>query len=267
MYRFLAIILFAILFCCLLASNVAAVTLENRISANEDDAEERPTDGEVRRYSGGLEMVYHTPGYNQTVGLRFNGLDIPQGAFITNAYIQFETLFVDSEATTLFIEGHDTDDAPQFVSTPYDISSRVRTDARMPWAPPPWTTEGEAGPDQRTSDLSTIIKEIVDRPGWSSGNSLAFIITGDGRRVAKAVDKYPSGAALLHVEYILPGAVWRVKPNGTDPSDCSGGDSWTTAFSTIQKAIDCASAGDEIWVKRGTYTLSSAINVYKPVGI
>ncbi|SMC09667.1 choice-of-anchor Q domain-containing protein [Nitratiruptor tergarcus] len=59
-------------------------------------------------------------------------------------------------------------------------------------------------------------------------------------------------------------ATWYVK---TDGSDTNGGTSWTDAFATIQKAIDSASDGDEIWVAKGTYTLSSQINVNKAVGI
>ena len=71
----------------------------------------------------------------------------------------------------------------------------------MAWSPLPWTTMGEAGPDQRTPDISQIIQEIVSRPDWSSGNSLAFIITGTGKRVAESYNGDQGGAPLLHVEF------------------------------------------------------------------
>ena len=75
----------------------------------------------------------------------------------------------------------------------------------MTWSPVPWTTVGEAGADQRTPDLSSVIQEIVDRPGWSSGNSLVVIITGTGKRVAESYNGDQNGAPLLHVEYSTGG--------------------------------------------------------------
>ena len=58
--------------------------------------------------------------------------------------------------------------------------------------------------------------------------------------------------------------VWYVK---TDGSDSNTGISWNDAFQTIQKAIDSAIGGDEIWVKEGTHYLSSQTDLYKAVAI
>jgi hypothetical protein len=62
---------------------------------------------------------------------------------------------------------------------------------------------GEAGLDQRTPDIASVIQEIVSRPGWTSGNSLVVIITGTGERVAESYDGVAAAAPLLHVEYTI----------------------------------------------------------------
>ncbi|MBW1812439.1 MAG: right-handed parallel beta-helix repeat-containing protein [Deltaproteobacteria bacterium] len=53
---------------------------------------------------------------------------------------------------------------------------------------------------------------------------------------------------------ILHAATWYVKTDGNDPGDCSNGQSWATAYESIGKAVDCASDGDEVWVKQGAYS-------------
>ena len=174
------------------------VSVEVRVAAGSDDAEESAS-GSMSLTSSDLELVYD--GSDQMVGIRFSGVDIPQGATIVNAYVQFQVDERHSGSTALTIEGEAIDDAPTFTSSSGNISSRVRTSANVAWSPLPWTTMGAAGPDQRTPDISQIIQEIVNRPGWSSFNSLVVIITGTGERVAESYNGNQGGAPLLHVEY------------------------------------------------------------------
>ncbi len=180
--------------------------VEVRVSVGSDDAEERPDKRmKVDLSSSDLELVYASG--DQTVGMRFSGVEILQGTTIVNAYVQFQVDETSSEPTNLSIEGEAVDHAATFTASSGNISSRPRTTAAVSWPPPPsttiapWTTIGEAGPDQRTPDIASVIQEIVDRPGWSSGNSLVIIITGTGKRVAESFNGDPAGAPLLHVEY------------------------------------------------------------------
>ncbi len=134
--------------------------------------------------------------------MRFAGVDIPQGATIVDAHVQFQVDESTSGAVSLEIQGQAADDADIFSSASGDITSRSRTTASVAWSPPDWNSVGVAGLDQRTHDLSEIVQEIVDRANWLPGNALAIIITGSGRRTAESFNGSSSGAPLLHVEYI-----------------------------------------------------------------
>ncbi|MFW5444597.1 MAG: PKD domain-containing protein [Methylococcaceae bacterium] len=172
-----------------------------RVSLKSDDAEEQLSSGEIVN-SRDLELVDEGGATKaQLVGLRFNNLSIPAGATISKAYIQFHTDEVDSIFTSLVIEGEAIDNAVTFSKDIGDISNRSRTLSAVTWMPLPWNIVGEAGPDQQTSNIAIIIQEIVDRVGWSSGNSLAIIISGSGERTAIAYEGSSAAAPLLYVEY------------------------------------------------------------------
>jgi hypothetical protein len=190
----------------LMGSPVAAqqggTTLEVRVVASSDDAEESPN-GSVSIESTDLELVLDRN--NQTVGLRFNEIDIPQGANITTAYIQFQVSQATSDVTSLTIEGEAADNAASFTTDNLNVSSRLRTGASMAWLPEPWLIAAVAGPNQKSPNIASIIQEIIVRPGWARGNSLAIIISGSGKRIAESYDGLPYAAPLLHLEYTLGG--------------------------------------------------------------
>jgi hypothetical protein len=175
-------------------------TLEIPVSASSDDAEENTATGKVNRGSSDLELVDQGR-QNQIVGMRFNGLNIPKGATITKATVQFQVDETHSGNATLMIQGQATDNAPTFTNANSNISFRDRTNSVVDWSPVPWTTVGEAGADQQTPDIALVIQEIVNRQGWTSGNSLAIIITGSGQRTAESFNGDAAGAPVLHVEY------------------------------------------------------------------
>jgi hypothetical protein len=139
-----------------------------------------------------------------TVGMRFINVAIPEGATISNAYIQFQADEAQSGLTSLTIEGEVRDDAnpPTFSAINGDISLRARTAVSVSWSPDPWLAAGDAGVAQQTPNIATIIQEIVNNLNWMSGNSIVIIITGEGKRTAESFES-PSGEAVLHVEYTV----------------------------------------------------------------
>jgi hypothetical protein len=101
------------------------------------------------------------------------------------------------------IQGQAADSAATFTFAGFNVSSRPRTVASVPWSPAPWGVLGEVGPYQQTPDLSPVIQEIVNRTGWAR-KSLALIITGTGHRTAMSQDA-GTGAPVLHVEVACAG--------------------------------------------------------------
>ena len=200
-------------------SNICAglshTLVSSQIDGTTDDAEEKIADGSVSLSSGDLDLV-NDGGEVHVVGLRFQNITIPQGATITSAVIEFVADEVNTVATNLLIQGEAIDDAPSFKSSINNISSRTKTTNKLTWEPEPWETEGENDIHQKTVDLSNIVQEIVDRPGFSAGNAMAFIIEGTGIRTAESFDgssdlapklwiTYTSGACGIQAKVLLEG--------------------------------------------------------------
>jgi hypothetical protein len=196
-----------------------ANVFEKTVTAGTDDAEERAS-GSMALHSTDLDFFndrYGNGGVGQQVGIRFTGINIPPGAIITSAYLQFHTDEKSDTATTLRIQGEDDDDAAGFADVDHNISSRPTTEASAIWRPEPWSEIGESSAAQCTPDLSSIVQDIVARPGWESGNDLAFIISGSGSRTAEASEGAPGRAPVLHIEWIPgnappPGEVDKTAP-------------------------------------------------------
>ncbi len=147
------------------------------ISADQR-AEEDNSDGSVDLTgSSDIELTHES--HQQTVGLRFTNIRLDQGTTISNAYIQFTADESQSGNVTLTFKCEDVDNSPAFTTNDYDISSRTTTSASVDWSPNAWT-QGDAGADQKTVNLSSIIQEVVNRQGWSNGNAITIIITENG---------------------------------------------------------------------------------------
>jgi hypothetical protein len=181
-----------------IGSSGGQTTLTIPISAGLDDVEEKSSGSVI---VGSIDLDLVASGGNQTVGLRFNGINIPPGSTIVDAYIQFTTSSTRSSLTSLILTGEATNNATGFVKVDNNVSARQTTSASVPWSPAPWTVIGEAGLNQRTPNIKSIIQEIVNRAGWASNNSLAFFVTGTGKRDAVSFETNASDAPVLHLVF------------------------------------------------------------------
>jgi hypothetical protein len=136
----------------------------------------------------------------------FRDVQIPVGAVIRNAYIQFHVDSENDDTITNTIYGaKEANIDSSFKEELFNISSHPRTDDTVAWTPPPWLYKHEEGPDQQTPDISSIITEIISLDGWAPGNSLMLMVTNPTmkkeHREAESYDGEPESAPQLVVEF------------------------------------------------------------------
>ena len=134
--------------------------------------------------------------------LRFVNVTIPQGATINSATITLRGEETDSTSgLAATIWGVDADN-PSFPAD-YDAAEALtHTTATASWSNPAVT----AGSNINTPSISTIVKEIVDRAGWASGQAMILVIENNGSsagvyRSFHSYDSNASYAPVLNVDY------------------------------------------------------------------
>lgn len=136
-------------------------------------------------------------------GLRFQQVNIPQGATITSARVNFiAASTVDTvDGLKLRVRAEDVDDAQAFTNRAFDLSARAKTTTQVIWEPEAqWTiNESMTGPD-----ITNVMQTVVNRAGWCGNNSVALYIeptddSPEGARTAYSVD----GDLQQHAELVV----------------------------------------------------------------
>lgn len=180
----------------LVGQGAKATDVTYDVTASADDALQFGSTMYVTSYP--YLILGHPSSYN---GLRFTGVNIPQGATIQSAYLEFTSSHtLSTNPCQATIQGIAQDSPPAFSSSSNDISSRPLTSASVPWTLPNTT----AGAIFQTPDLTAVVQELVDRPGYAAGNNLALVVTpgtSSTYRLAWQHDGQPSSVAKLHLTY------------------------------------------------------------------
>jgi len=195
---------------------IGNIAISTNVKNSSDDAEE-DLDGSagfaIDLGSSDLEFMRDHddfPAGLQILGVRFVDIGLPKGTGILSAYVQFDADDVDNDFHAgdvhMFIEGELNPNPDTFASEPENISARPRTAAVVPWSPGQWMVTHLQSADEATSDISSIVQEIVDQDEWASGNALVLIFSEDsdpcnpssGLREAESYNG--SQAPLLHID-------------------------------------------------------------------
>ena len=191
------------------ATPTAAITVVIEISSSHDDAEEGEYDsedpGDMSLSSSDLDLDEE-----DYIGLRFNLVPISQGVTITDAYVQFTHELDDGSAETgtasVTIYAEAEDNPGTFTSTPFDISDRTPTTNFATWTIPDWPIPGESNDVHKTSQLKTIIQEIIDREFWNVNNSIVLVFEANtpnngNDRDAESYNGVSAHAPKLYISY------------------------------------------------------------------
>ena len=186
------------------AAQAGEVCVESRISSNNDDAEERMGGsgaGDMYLSNNDLRMYRSISGNNRRMwwGLRFQNVNVPQGATITSATVTFRASGSDSSSAGMTLWGQLATNPTTFTSASFNISNRSQTSASVAWSVPQWSNNNYYD----TPSLTAIVQEIVDQPGWSPNNALVIVgqSTENQDRRADSRNGSADDAPLLKVCY------------------------------------------------------------------
>lgn len=185
-----------------------------------------------------------TASTSNTVGVRFRNVYIPRGATVTGAYLTFVASNSDSTTTHITVSADASDDAPAFSAVANDITGRTQTSASVNWNN---VGNWSSGTRYYSSNISTIVQEIVNRTGWCGGNAIAFRLAATlGTRQAYAYDRYNSSS----YEGVFPKLVVTYTPPATGTT--------ATCNKTVVSRVSLDSDDAEERVSNGNMTTTQS---------
>ncbi|MCJ2530806.1 MAG: LamG domain-containing protein [Candidatus Thermoplasmatota archaeon] len=178
-------------------------TIEVRIAASGDDGF---VDDLGVFNSTGFQVragEFGTPDRRHDSWLRFNGVTIPRGSTIDDAYITvipWSATAGPGTKSNIHLEA--ADDVTSAPVSKADMDSRVRTTAFSAWDDAVFA----GGIPINSPSIATAVKEVTDRAGWNSGQSVMVLWDDDNSDDDKiyrgtAWDSDTTKAVLLHIEY------------------------------------------------------------------
>jgi hypothetical protein len=209
-----------------------------KVANANDDAHERVSNGAM------LQQSILNLQANTTLSLAFYGifrmqLNVPQGATINSATPRL-FLFdsnLDNPAGTFHLEA--ADNAGAVTTTAGDISNRPVTTASVPWNASDLFPGGTSGMFVDGPDLAAVVQEVVDRPGWESGNYIAVIwiprVDITSQFACHAYEQSSANAFELVVDY----------EEDSGPAEKSGSDSGEVASqANLATSLPAADTGE-----------------------
>nr|WP_240612744.1 PilC/PilY family type IV pilus protein [Alteromonas flava] len=231
--------------------------LAYQVSSNRNNAEER-NDG---YQSTGSELTFNSNS-NAYIGARFRNVNLPQGATISDAYIEFTAYQTDtSGGASMVIQAANEDDPGSFNNYKrYILRDKPKT-AGVTWSNIPAFYKNSV---YKTPSLASVVQQIVNRGGWQPNNDMMFIFSNfSGKRGAYTYRGKPSSSPVLVIKYqgsAVPGTTSTVRQHLISQVDDLSASGFTPIVDTLYEATQYYGGRDVYYgLRRGDSSVSSTV--------
>lgn len=230
-----------------------------QVDEQDNNAEERSNGYQ----NTGSELTFHDDS-NEYIAVRFKNINVPQGATVINAYLEF-TAYQNgtNSGAKMTIKGVNQNNPSDFSPYPrYTLRDKPKTSATINWSSiPPWYRNGV----YQSPAITNIVQEIVNRTGWNAGNKMMFIMSdfNNAKRGAYTYNGKPSGATRLVVEFegnATPGTTSTVRQHLISKVDNLSTNGYTPIVDTLYEAALYFGGQDvDYGRKRGESSVGSSV--------
>ncbi|MCW8092921.1 PilC/PilY family type IV pilus protein [Alteromonas sp. ASW11-130] len=227
-----------------------------QVDSTKDNVEEKPNGYDAT----GSELTFNS-NYNDYIGIRFENVNIPQGAEITEAYLEFTAYDTDRwNSASMRIRGVADDNASDFHPHKRFMVRNLPKTSGITWSMPYFYRNR----DYQTPELKAIVQQVVDRIGWVPGNAMAFVFDNfNGVRGAYSYKGKPSGAPRLVVKFngnATPGTSATVRDHLISKVDELSANGLTPIVDTLYEATNYFGGLDvDYGLTRGRSDVSSSV--------
>lgn len=217
--------------------NSASTTVNYQVSASADDGyawSVAEQDISSSYLMIGDNRTYSSPFYMSA--MRFTNIGVPRSAAIINARLKISSINTDYRGQVCGVIAAEASDNPA------DFNGRLVGGAALTTATVAWDFKDAWSPDTQyiSPDISNIVQEVVNRPGFGSGNSIAiYYSTRDLSGKARGFASYeysPASAAGLEITYEYYTISGTVKTNRGVPLEGVQIDAGSDIESTVTDA-------------------------------
>jgi hypothetical protein len=183
---------------------VTPLVVSFTINAGADDTAVR-SDLAVNQVTSPALRLGRDAAYSFAGGFRFDSVNLPVGAQVIEARLRLQPSGVHGGGLPVqwVVHGEASDVAPDFQPNNPLAPLRPRTQAAADWLVDNWPTDAVESPN-----LAGPLQEIIDRPGWSAGRAVAFLVfslsSNTGYLDVHAWDGSPALAARLEITFRPP---------------------------------------------------------------